>query len=77
MTNINSFTKHAASISHEFRSFIQQPGISAPTPDEGGFYIPPSPRTDFPMLERFFKGGKAKELIRAFQKYEAPIPKST
>ena len=77
VTNINSFTKHAASISHEFRSFIQQPGISAPTPDEGGFYIPPSPRTDFPMLERFFKGGKAKELIRAFQKYEAPIPKST
>ena len=76
VTNINSFTKHAASISSEFRSFIQQPGISAPTPDEGGFYIPPSPRTNFPMLERFFKGGKAKELIRAFQKYEAPIPKS-
>ena len=72
-TNIRSFTQHASTVSPQFRQHTQQPGIGFPTPEPGGFYIPPSPRTEFPMLEKFFQGGKAKELVRAFQRLEAPI----
>jgi len=72
-TGIASFTKHMTANSVEFRNHFNRPGIGRPTPELGGFYIPPSPRTEFPELDRFFEGGKAKELCRAFQRIEAPI----
>ena len=50
--------------------------MSAPTPELGGFYIPPKGvKKDFPCLQKFFEGGAAKKLVRAFTKHETPINK--
>ena len=60
-TNIATFTKQAQLVSSQFRRHTRRPGMSAPTPEVGGFYIPPSPRkgdAGFPQLNKFFEGGK-------------------
>ena len=73
-TTISTFSKHAQYVSPQFKRHLQRPGMSAPTPEASGFYIPPSGiRQDFPHLTDFFTGGNAKKLVRAFMKYETPL----
>ena len=73
-TTISTFSKHAQYVSPQFIRHLQRPGMSAPTPEAGGFYVPPTGiKQNFPHLTRFFTGGNAKRLVRAFMKYETPL----
>lgn len=73
-TTISTFSKHAQYVSPQFKRHLQRPGMSAPTPEAGGFYVPPTGiKQNFPHLTRFFTGGNAKRLVRAFMKYETPL----
>lgn len=68
---IQAFTSQAETVSREFRKLEN---FNRPTPEPGGYYqAPAGPRKAFPELDKFFKGGKAKDLIRAFQRIPAQL----